>query len=196
MYGEEEEKITLDKGTFKALASDTRIGILKSLGIRRKTLSELAKEHRMSVSTIKEHLDNLSNVGLVEQKDEGHKWKYYELTRKGRGVLNPEEKKIWILLSLSGLALAVTGLDMATGFFSRALFSGVTLGTDSIMRGADPLAKAGEAASVPAAGTAAGAAVQAIPWIHISFLLVFAALSGFFVFRLVRNRKNAGFLYK
>lgn len=191
----DDDTITLDKGAFKALASDTRVGILKSLGIRRKTLSELAREHGMSVSTIKEHLDNLSGVGLVEQKDEGHKWKYYELTRKGRGVLNPEERKIWILLSISALALLGTGLDMATGFFSRALLSGVTLGTDSMMRGAEPLAKAGEAASAPAAGTVAGAAVQAIPWIHIAFLLVFAGLSGLFVFKILRSRKNISFLY-
>jgi DNA-binding transcriptional ArsR family regulator len=185
----EEERITLDKGTFKALASDTRIGILKSLGIRRKTLSELAREHRMSVSTIKEHLDNLSGVGLVEQKNEGHKWKYYELTRRGRGVLNPEEKKIWVLLSISALALLGTGIDMATGLFSRALLSGVTFGTDSIMRGAEPVL------GTPAAAETAGqiAATPAIPWIHIAFLLVFAALSGLFVFKLLRNRKNIGF---
>lgn len=187
----DDDTITLDKGAFKALASDTRVGILKSLGIRRKTMSELAREHGMSVSTIKEHLDNLSGVGLVEQKDEGHKWKYYELTRKGRGVLNPEERKIWILLSISALALLGTGLDMATGLFSRALLSGVTLGTDSMMRGAEPLAKAGEAASAPATV----AAVQAIPWIHIAFLLVFTALSGLFVFKILRGRKNISFLY-
>ena len=56
MYGEKEEKITIDRKTFKTLASDTRVGLLKSLNVRRKTLSELSREHRMSVSTIKEHL--------------------------------------------------------------------------------------------------------------------------------------------
>ena len=106
MYGEEDEKITLDKKAFKTLASDTRIGILKSLGVRRKMLSELAKEHKMSVSTVSEHLGKLVDAELIRQVDDGHKWKYYELTRKGKAVLNPEEKKIWILLSLSLLAFA------------------------------------------------------------------------------------------
>lgn len=192
MYGEDEKKITLDRETFKALASDTRIGILKSLNIRRKTLSELAKEYKMSVSTIKEHLDNLAKAGLVEQKDEGHKWKYYELTRKGRGVLNPEEKKIWILLSLSALAVVATGFDMLTGFFSRALFSPITFGAEDVMRGVEPLAKAGEAVGAPGAAETIGQAA-AVPWIHIALILVFAALVGFFVFRLVRTRKKVSF---
>jgi DNA-binding transcriptional ArsR family regulator len=124
MYGEdEEEKITIDKKTFKTLASDTRIGILKSLNVRRKTLSELAKEHRMSVSTVKEHLDNLVGAGLIVQMDDGHKWKYYELTRKGSAVLNPEEKKVWIMLSLSLLAAIAAGLDAVTGVFSRVFMA-------------------------------------------------------------------------
>jgi len=42
MY-DDEEKITLDRQTFKILASDTRVDILKSLKVRRKTLSELSK---------------------------------------------------------------------------------------------------------------------------------------------------------
>ena len=119
MYGEEEEKITLDRESFKVLSSDTRVGILKSLSVRRKTLSELSKEHKMSVSTISEHLDKLVKADLIKQIDDGHKWKYYELTKKGRAVLNPEEKKVWILLSLSLIGLAGAGIDMMTGAFSR-----------------------------------------------------------------------------
>ncbi|UCC91990.1 MAG: helix-turn-helix transcriptional regulator [Candidatus Aenigmatarchaeota archaeon] len=67
-----EEKITLDKEVFKTLASGTRVDILKSLDVRRKTLSELSKQFGMSVSTVKEHLENLVSVGLIEQMDEGH----------------------------------------------------------------------------------------------------------------------------
>ena len=222
MYGEEEEKITLDKQTFKTLASDTRVGILKSLTVRRKTLSELAKEYGMSVSTIKEHLDNLVTAGLIVQKDDGHKWKYYELTRKGRGVLNPEEKKIWILLSLSALAVIAAGFDMATGFFGKAAsrLSPATVGTvpeafNVIERGAEDLITGPSAPSViekavsevpMAAGAEAGAeagiqagaeaAVQsaaqatAMPWVHIAIIIIFAALAGYFLFRLIRSRKN------
>ncbi len=101
-----DDKITLDRKTFKALAQDTRIAILKELEKRRKTQSELAKSLAMSVSTIKEHLDNLESVDLVKQIDEGYKWKYYELTKKGKKIITPSETKIWISLALTILALA------------------------------------------------------------------------------------------
>ncbi len=102
-----DEKITLDRKTFKALAQDTRITILKELGKRRKTQTELAKQLNLSNSTIKEHLDNLGEVDLVKQIDEGYKWKYYELTKKGKNIIYPHETKIWISLILAILALTI-----------------------------------------------------------------------------------------
>ncbi len=92
--------IKLDKKTFKALSNDTRIEILKLLHGRRHTQSELAEVLGLSIPTVKEHLNELSSSGLVELNEEGRKWKYYSLTNKGKGVLNPEELKIWILLGL------------------------------------------------------------------------------------------------
>jgi predicted ArsR family transcriptional regulator len=62
--------------------------------------SELAVSLDLSVPTVKEHLAALEKAGLVERHDEGRKWKYYSLTNKGKGVLNPEEMKIWIVLSM------------------------------------------------------------------------------------------------
>ncbi len=96
---EDGEKIVLDRSAFKALASDTRVSILKELDIRRKTLSELSSQLNLSVATIKEHLLQLVDAKLIKQKDEGRKWKYYDLTEKGRCVLYPERKKIWVLLA-------------------------------------------------------------------------------------------------
>jgi len=207
MYGDEEEKITIDRKTFKTLASDTRIGILKSLKVRRKTLSELSKEHHMSVSTIKEHLENLVEAGLIVQIDDGHKWKYYELTRKGSAVLNPDEKKVWIMLSLSSVAVLAAGLDAVTGVISR-LFSTFALnsarspqilGGGSDMLNAPVVEKSGEAAAealplaTAEAGSAMPAAAQAaapVPWLHIAIIIVFAALAAYFVFRLWGNRKK------
>ncbi len=101
----DDDKIVLDRKSFEALAVDTRVKILKSLKERRKTLTEIAKEQDMSVSGIKEHLSVLERVGLIEKKDDGHKWKYYELTKKGRGIVGPKELKVMILLSTSILAL-------------------------------------------------------------------------------------------
>lgn len=104
----DDDKIVLDRKSFEALAVDTRVKILKSLKERRKTLTEIAKEEGMSVSGIKEHLAILESVGLIEKIDDGHKWKYYELTKKGREVVGPKEVRVLIVLSTSILALLVS----------------------------------------------------------------------------------------
>ena len=96
-----DDKIVLDKKSFEALAVDTRVNILKSLKERRKTLTELSQEQKMSVSGIKEHLEILEKTGLIEKIDDGHKWKYYELTKKGKEIVGPKEVKVMILLSIS-----------------------------------------------------------------------------------------------
>ncbi len=95
-----EDKITLDRQTFKALAIDSRVDILRRLEQHQHTLTDLAQEMGLAPSTIKEHLDKLVAVDLVVQIDKGMKWKYYRLTRKGRKLLNPHEKRVWIVLSL------------------------------------------------------------------------------------------------
>jgi len=101
-----EENITLDKETFKALAIDTRVNILKKLDERfQLTLTDLATEFGMAPSTISEHLDKLVSAGLIAQVDKGMKWKYYRLTSKGKKILNPYEKRVWIILTVSALAL-------------------------------------------------------------------------------------------
>ena len=98
MDGFDQDKIVLDQKTFKALANNTRVEILKELSKRRKTQTELAHALGLSVVTIKEHLGKMSDVHLIKQKDDGHKWKYYDLTEKGKCVLFPERKKILIVL--------------------------------------------------------------------------------------------------
>jgi len=94
-------KITLDRETFKALAVDSRVKILRILDDRQHTLTDLAQELDMAPSTIKEHLDTLVAAGLIKQVDKGMKWKYYRLTSKGKELLNPYEKKVWIVLATS-----------------------------------------------------------------------------------------------
>jgi len=108
----DDEKITLDMKSFKALASESRVTILKSLNKRRKMLTELSKELDMSPSTVKEHMVNLSKAGLVVQIDDGHKWKYYELTRAGKDILSPDETRVWVILGLSAVALIFTSWDL------------------------------------------------------------------------------------
>jgi len=91
----------LDEKSFKALSADSRVSILKNLTDRRRTLTELSQKLELGSSTIKEHCEILVGADLIKQIDEGHKWKYYELTKKGRHLIQPnlfDEVKVLIML--------------------------------------------------------------------------------------------------
>ena len=98
--------VRFDKATFKALSSEERIDVLKLLQGRRHTQSELALSLGISAPSMKEHLEALQKAELIERFDEGRKWKYFGLTRKGKAVLAPEQTRIWIVLGLWVLSLA------------------------------------------------------------------------------------------
>lgn len=117
------QTISLDKETFKALAGETRVQILKELNERQKTQSELAAKLHLSAPTVNEHLSLLKKAGLVQEIDDGHKWKYFSLSAKGKNILNPGEKQILLVLSL--LTIAFTGLILMilSQFNSLASFS-------------------------------------------------------------------------
>lgn len=95
------DKITLDREVFKALASDTRLDILKKLDVRQKTVTELAKELDLNKATIFEHLEKLAAVGLIQKVEEDveRKWVYWQLTWTGRRLLHPEKITLALLLS-------------------------------------------------------------------------------------------------
>lgn len=99
-------KITLDAETFKALASATRLTVLKALDERRKTLTEISRDLELNKATVHEHLGLLLAAGLVRKRDdEGRKWIYYELTWTGQKILRPEATTTFnVLLGLSMLA--------------------------------------------------------------------------------------------
>lgn len=100
------DKITLDREVFKALASDTRLDILKALDVRQKTVTELAKELELNKATVFEHLEKLEAVGLIQKLDnEDRKWVYWQLTWTGRRLLHPEKITLAILLSTAGGSL-------------------------------------------------------------------------------------------
>lgn len=99
-----EKQVILDDKSFKALSADSRINILKQLNERRMTLSELSQKLSLKNSTVKEHCLILLNAQLISKIDEGRKWKYYELTQKGKQVVEPnlmQEAKVFVLLSLT-----------------------------------------------------------------------------------------------
>jgi len=99
-------KVTLDMSTFKALASGTRLDILRVLDGKHLSLNDICKETNLNKATLHEHLTKLHEVGLVKRKErEGHKWVYYTLSWKGESLLHPENTKIVVLFTTTFLAL-------------------------------------------------------------------------------------------
>src|ERR1051325_8588547 len=129
------DKITLDRDTFKALASDTRLDILKALDERQKTVTELAKQLDLDKSTVFEHLEKLAAVGLIQkledERSEGdgpsedapqraRKWVYWQLSWKGRRLLHPEAITLALVLSSAGASLVTAVMAAWLWFRSKA----------------------------------------------------------------------------
>lgn len=106
-------EITLSAAEFKALASETRIGVLKQLNERNHTMTELSQKMDLASPTIKQHLEQLEAAGLVESIDDGHKWKYYALTRKGRRLVQSRNEPLPVMLLLSTAGILILGLALA-----------------------------------------------------------------------------------
>ena len=119
-----DDKITLDKKTLGALSSETRANILKSLDVRRMTVSELSKKLNLPKSTIHENLNRLIDADLVKKNDDGNKWVYYEPTEKGRRLLHPHEMTKIIIL-LSSAALSFVGGIIGIYWFIKSTFPGM-----------------------------------------------------------------------
>jgi len=99
-------KVTLDRETFKALASDTRLEILRTLDGKNLGLKEISKVTNLNKATLHEHLTKLHEAGLVKRKErEGHKWVYYKLTWKGESLLHPENTRIVVLFTTTFVVL-------------------------------------------------------------------------------------------
>jgi len=101
----------LDKKAIKALSSDTRVTIMKSLAERRKMPAELSKELGLAGSTIVEHLGKLEGSGLVKKEKTHRKWIYYELTPKGRGIVRPVFPVQFVVMLSLGVIFALFGLS-------------------------------------------------------------------------------------
>ncbi len=100
------EEIKLSGPEFKALASETRAGIIKLLRGRNHTLTEMSKKLKLAAPTVKQHLGILKKADLIEELDEGRKWKYYCLTRKGKNIfLHEAPINVFIVLGISLFAL-------------------------------------------------------------------------------------------
>ncbi len=171
-------RITLDQESFKALASEVRVDILKKLDERRQTVTDLSNLLGLSKPTLLEHLEKLQAAVLVKRVDEGRKWIYYELSDKGRKVLHPERVSIVLALS-SAAGLAAIGM-----VYLVSLSLGGRLG--------GPALNGGNATSSPLA-EGAYSVVGGVPIVSlVAFALSAAAalVAGLFYYRGRRRRER------
>jgi DNA-binding transcriptional ArsR family regulator len=190
-------KIVLDSEAFKALASDTRLEILKALDVRRLTVSELGRLLDLNKATVFEHLKQLTAADLVKKEDEGRKWVYYRLTWKGKNIVHPENAQIFLMLG--GAALGVAG---AVATLGRALeWWGLGLGAGDESASENPVPSDAADQAPQAAGSTekmplrddsgsapaepageGGLLADPALWIAVSLALVVAAVVVFMVF--------------
>ena len=104
-------RVELDKKSLFALASDTRLDILRALQPMRRTVSQLSESLDIDKAAVHRHLKKMEEGGLVK-RFEDHGFVYYGLSWKARDLLAPNENtRIVILLSASWIVcLAVVFL--------------------------------------------------------------------------------------
>jgi len=111
-------KVELDKKALFALASDTRLDILKALQNHRKTVSQLAEEVGVDKAAVHRHLKKLEEGGFVA-RTEDHGFVYYGLSWKARDIMKPgENTRIIILISSSLLSILGAMALIGWGFTS------------------------------------------------------------------------------
>lgn len=104
-----------DEELFKALVSDTRREIVRTLSNGDRTPTDLSRTLKKSKSTIVEHLEKLMKAGLVEKIERpGHKWVFYSLTRKGESYVSKKSQRLVIILSMVFLSLIGGSLSLVS----------------------------------------------------------------------------------
>jgi DNA-binding transcriptional ArsR family regulator len=99
-------KVSLDLDSFKALASETRLDILRTLDGKKMSLKDITKATNLHKMTLYEHLSKLVTAGFIKRIErEGHKWVYYKLTWKGSSLLHPENTRIVVMFSITLVSL-------------------------------------------------------------------------------------------
>lgn len=108
-------RVELDKKSIFALASDTRLEMLKSLQPMRRTVSQLSEELKIDKGAVHRHLKKMEEGGLVK-RFEDHGFVYYGLTWKARDLIVPNENtQVIIVLSSIWILALVVVLFVAAG---------------------------------------------------------------------------------
>lgn len=113
--GTPDMKVELDKKSLFALASDTRLEILKSLQPMRRTVSQLSDSLDIDKAAVHRHLKKMEEGGLVTRYED-HGFVYYGLSWKARDLLSPNENtRIIVLLSSTTVLVVLLAFFLAVG---------------------------------------------------------------------------------
>ncbi len=102
-------KVVLEQKALEALASETRVGVLKALRDRQKTVTQLSRALAIDKGAVFRHLQKLGEGRLVE-KDDSHSFTYYRLTWQGRAVVSPQDTTRIAIAIGSSLASGIGAL--------------------------------------------------------------------------------------
>jgi len=112
-------RVELDKKSLFALASDTRLEILKALQPMRRTVSQLSEVVNVDKAAVYRHLKKMEDGGLVKRYEE-HGFVYYGLSWKAKDLIAPNEStRIVILLSATWLLLLCAAVFLSAGLMAE-----------------------------------------------------------------------------
>lgn len=139
--GESPMRVELDKKALFALASDTRLEILRALQPMRRTVTQLAESLEVDKAAVHRHLQKLIEGDLVKRYED-HGFVYYGLSWKARDLLAPNENTK-VIVHLATFFWAIMGVIAAAALAigSRVLSSyylyteGRTQETDTLAGG-------------------------------------------------------------
>jgi DNA-binding transcriptional ArsR family regulator len=106
---ESKMKVELDKKALFALASDSRMEILKALHPQRKTVAQLADQIGIDKAAVHRHLKKLEEGELVTRYED-HGFVYYGLSWKARDVVSPGENTKIIIVFSTTLMMIVAAI--------------------------------------------------------------------------------------
>lgn len=100
----------IDSRTVKALASPTRIDILKATLNGSSTTTGISDELEKTKSTVSTHLETLTDAGLLEKdEEEGRRRVVYTPTRKAESIIEGRRKKMQFSLATGFVAMIAGG---------------------------------------------------------------------------------------
>jgi len=166
--GAAEMRVELDKKSLFALASDTRLDILRSLQPMRRTVTQLAETLNIDKAAVHRHLKKLEEGGLVKRFEE-HGFVYYGLSWKARDLMSPNENtRIIVMISSTWILTIIVAFLMISAFVATGLFgTGGSTGGEKLepTNGGDQY------------GNLAPSAAEPFPWLFVVPAAVLAAIA-------------------